>query len=160
MAMQEVIVGIRKQNGLSQEDMASKLFVTRQAVSRWENGETTPTLETLKTIATTFDVDAATLLGLPEAPICQSCAMPLQNFDDFGTNADDTVTAEYCGHCYRGGAFTHNRTVEEMVESNLRFLDEFNAQTGTAYSEEEARSVLKMHLLTLKRWKSTGQNDD
>jgi transcriptional regulator with XRE-family HTH domain len=155
MALQEVITNIRERNGLSQEDMASKLFVTRQAVSRWENGDTTPTIETLKTIAKTFDVDATALLGLPETPICQSCAMPLQNFDDLGTNADATVTTEYCGHCYKDGAFTHNRTVEEMVESNLRFLDEFNAQNGTSYSEDEARSVLKMHLLTLKRWHGT-----
>jgi transcriptional regulator with XRE-family HTH domain len=152
MALQEVIVEIRERNGLSQEDMAKKLFVTRQAISRWENGETSPTIETLKAISEAFDVDAATLLGLPEVPICQSCAMPIQSFDDVGTNADDTVTTEYCTHCYKDGAFTHNRTVEEMVESNLRFLDEFNAQNGTAYSEDEARSILKMHLLTLKRW--------
>jgi hypothetical protein len=81
--------------------------------------------------------------------------MPIQNFDDLGTNADGTATTEYCGHCYQDGSFTHNRTVEEMVESNLRFLDEFNAQNGTSYSEDEARSVLKMHLLTLKRWHGT-----
>jgi transcriptional regulator with XRE-family HTH domain len=154
MALQEVIVEIRERNGLSQEDMAKKLFVTRQAVSRWENGETSPTVETLKAISEAFDVDAATLLGLAETPICQSCAMPIQSFDDFGTNVDDTVTTEYCAHCYKDGAFTHNRTVEEMVESNLRFLDEFNAQNGTAYSEDEARTILKMHLLTLKRWHS------
>jgi transcriptional regulator with XRE-family HTH domain len=153
MALQEVIVEIRERNGLSQEDMAEKLFVTRQAISRWENGKTSPTIEMLKAIAETFDVDATTLLGLPEAAICQSCAMPIQSFDDLGTNADDTVTTEYCSHCYKDGAFTHNRTVEEMVESNLRFLDEFNARNGTAYSEDEARSILKMHLLTLKRWR-------
>jgi transcriptional regulator with XRE-family HTH domain len=38
MALQEVIVEIRERNGLSQEDMAKKLFVTRQAISCWENG--------------------------------------------------------------------------------------------------------------------------
>ncbi|MCL2654710.1 MAG: zinc ribbon domain-containing protein [Coriobacteriia bacterium] len=42
-----------------------------------------------------------------------------------------------------------------MVESNLQFLDEFNAQNGTAYSEDEARTVLKMHLAGLKRWRTT-----
>ncbi|MDR0886674.1 MAG: helix-turn-helix domain-containing protein [Clostridiales Family XIII bacterium] len=154
MDLQEVIVEIREKNGLSQEEMANKLFVTRQAVSRWEHGETYPTIETLKAISKTFEVDIATLLGLQETPICQSCAMPIQNIDDFGTNADDTVTTEYCSHCYKGGSFTHNRTVEEMIESNLRFLDAFNAENGTAYSEEEARSIFKAHLLTLKRWQN------
>ncbi|HEY8389981.1 MAG TPA: helix-turn-helix transcriptional regulator [Clostridia bacterium] len=51
MEMKQVIAEIRKQHGLSQEEMAEKLFVTRQAVSRWENGETTPNIETLKAIS-------------------------------------------------------------------------------------------------------------
>jgi len=154
MELQDVILGIREKHGLSQEELAEKLFVTRQAVSRWENGETTPTLDTLKAISETYGVNAATLLGLSEPPVCQSCAMPLENIADFGTNADGTASTEYCGHCFSNGAYTHNRTIEEMVESNLRFLDEFNAQGGTSYSEDEARTILKMHLATLKRWQA------
>jgi len=154
MALAQVIVDIRKQHNLSQEELAEKLFVTRQAVSRWENGETTPTIDTLKAIAEKFDVSAGALLGLSETPICQSCSMPLESLDDFGVNADGTANTEYCNHCFTDGAFTHNRSLEEMVESNLRFLDEFNTQNGTAYSEDEARTVLKMHLATLKRWQA------
>jgi transcriptional regulator with XRE-family HTH domain len=153
MSLQNVIVDIRNTHKMSQEDFAAKLFVTRQAVSRWENGETTPTIDTLKNISEVFNVEAATLLGLSETPVCQSCSMPLQEIADFGTNADDTVTTEYCGHCYKGGAFTHNRSIEEMVDFNLRFLDEWNAQNGTSYTENEARDILKMHLSTLNRWK-------
>ena len=155
MKTAEVLLDIRRKNNLSQDAMADKLFVTRQAVSRWENGETTPTIDTLKSISMTFGVDAATLLGLSEPPVCQSCAMPLMEIADFGTNTDDTVTIEFCGHCYQKGAYTHNRSIEEMVEANLRFLDEFNAQNGTSYSEDEARSILKLHLATLKRWQAT-----
>jgi transcriptional regulator with XRE-family HTH domain len=154
MALQDVIVEIREKHGISQDEMASRLFVTRQAISRWENGKTTPTIDNLKAIAETFKVDAATLLDLPETPICQSCAMPMQNISEFGTNADNTANTEYCAHCYQDGAFTHNHTIEEMVECNLRFLDEFNAQNGTSYSEDEARTVLKMHLATLKHWQN------
>ena len=39
---------LRLLKGLSQDELAEKVFVTRQAVSRWENGETTPNTETLK----------------------------------------------------------------------------------------------------------------
>ena len=48
METKEVIRSLRAKAGLSQEELAEKLFVTRQAVSRWETGETTPNTETLK----------------------------------------------------------------------------------------------------------------
>jgi len=65
-----------------------------------------------------------------------------------------TYFSAVLGNCFSGGAFAHNRSLDEMVESNLRFLDKFNAQNGTAYSEDEARTVLKIHLATLKRWQA------
>lgn len=153
MNLQDTILDIRRKNGLTQEEFAEKLFVTRQAVSRWENGETTPAIETLKKISELFKVDANALLGFSEIPVCQSCAMPLKSLDDFGTNNGGTINTEYCRHCFDAGKFTHDRTIEEMVESNMKFLDEFNSQNGTAYSANEARDILKLHLMTLKRWK-------
>ena len=44
----EIILELRTQYGLSQEQLAEKVHVTRQAVSRWETGETVPNTETLK----------------------------------------------------------------------------------------------------------------
>ena len=46
------ILKLRKHLNLSQNEFAEKLSVTRQAVSRWENGETVPNIDTLKLIAT------------------------------------------------------------------------------------------------------------
>lgn len=48
METKNVILELRVKNGLSQEELAEKIYVTRQAVSRWENGETVPNIETLK----------------------------------------------------------------------------------------------------------------
>ena len=45
MAMKDTIAQIREEQDLTQEQMARKLYVTRQAVSRWETGETAPSLE-------------------------------------------------------------------------------------------------------------------
>ena len=42
METKTVIYGLRTKHGLSQDELAEKVFVTRQAVSRWENGETVP----------------------------------------------------------------------------------------------------------------------
>ena len=47
METKDIIRELRIKKGLSQEELAEKIFVTRQAVSRWENGETTPNTETL-----------------------------------------------------------------------------------------------------------------
>ena len=48
METKNVLYTLRTKKGLSQDELAEKIFVTRQAVSRWENGETRPGVETLK----------------------------------------------------------------------------------------------------------------
>ena len=48
MEVKDIIYGLRVKKGLSQDALARKVMVTRQAVSRWENGETVPNTETLK----------------------------------------------------------------------------------------------------------------
>ena len=65
METKDVIFEFRKKAGLSQDELAEKVFVTRQAVSRWETGETVPNTETLKQLSTLFDVSINTLLGSP-----------------------------------------------------------------------------------------------
>ena len=54
MQTKDILLELRKKNNLSQDKMAEKLLVTRQAVSRWENGETIPNTDTLKIISKTF----------------------------------------------------------------------------------------------------------
>ena len=65
MNTKDVLKKIRVKNRLTQDEMAEKLFVTRQAVSRWENGDSTPNIDTLKQISVTFDISINTLLGSP-----------------------------------------------------------------------------------------------
>ncbi len=65
MQTKDVISKLRRSHDLSQEALAERLFVTRQAVSRWENGETVPNIETLKRLSALFDVSVNTLLGSP-----------------------------------------------------------------------------------------------
>lgn len=51
METKDIILELRIKNRLSQDELAEKVFVTRQAVSRWENGETIPNTETLKLLS-------------------------------------------------------------------------------------------------------------
>ena len=87
MDTEQVILELRTQKGMSQDELAEKVFVSRQAVSRWENGETVPNTETLKLLSKVFDVSINTLLGSPRKLICQCCGMPLE--DDI---LSDTIT--------------------------------------------------------------------
>lgn len=47
---------LRKQKGLSQEELANRLNVSRQTVSKWEVGESTPDMEKLVAISELFDI--------------------------------------------------------------------------------------------------------
>jgi ABC-type lipoprotein export system ATPase subunit len=78
--------------------------------------------------------------------------MNLNNIEDFGTNTDDSINTDYCGYCFQKGHFSQERTLDEMVESNLKYLKEYNAETGSTFTTEQARTELKQFLATLKRW--------
>ena len=66
METKDVLLKLRTEKGLSQEELAEKLYVTRQAVSRWENGDTVPNTDTLKLLSRFFDVSINTLLVIVE----------------------------------------------------------------------------------------------
>ena len=78
METKEIIQALRTKQGLSQNELAERVHVTRQAVSRWENGETMPNVETLKLLSKELDASINTLLGAPRTLVCQCCGMPLQ----------------------------------------------------------------------------------
>ena len=63
MALQEKIYQLRKSKGMSQEELAEKVGVTRQAVSKWEMGTSVPELDTLVALARCFDVTTDYLLS-------------------------------------------------------------------------------------------------
>ena len=62
MKLHEKIISYRKMNGLSQEGLAEKIGVSRQAVSKWETGEALPEITKLKALAETFNVTVDFLL--------------------------------------------------------------------------------------------------
>lgn len=108
MDTKQVILELRTQKGMSQDELAEKVFVSRQAVSRWENGETVPNTETLKLLSKVFDVSINTLLGSPRKLICQCCGMPLEDDDIIGHNHDGSFNEDYCKWCYADGTYTYN----------------------------------------------------
>ncbi len=152
MKTKDVILELRKGLSLSQDEFAEKLLITRQAVSRWENGETIPNTDTLKLIAETFNVSIDYLLGHPSGQ-CQSCGMVLIKDSDKGTESDGRKSEEYCAFCYQQGRFIQDLTIEELIEHNLQDLDNWNQETGLQLTKQEARAELLKFLPTLKRWR-------
>lgn len=66
MEFKDLIKNIREQHQLTQEELAKKIFVTRQAISKWELGKSIPSLESLRMISNEFDIAMEELLGVVE----------------------------------------------------------------------------------------------
>ena len=152
MNTKEVLYELRTKNGLSQDDLAEKVFVTRQAVSRWENGETVPNTETLKQLSKLFNVSINTLLGSPNQLICQCCGMPLDD-SIIGKNKDGTLNEDYCQWCYADGTYTYSN-MDDLIDVCVRHMVNEN------FSEEQARTYLKQTLPKLDYWKKYEELSD
>lgn len=87
-----------------------------------------------------------------EEKFCQSCGMPIDD-STFGKEANGSNNEEYCHYCYMDGKFTSDCTMDEMIEHNLNYLNEFNKDSEVKYSVEEARAAMKEYFPQLKKWK-------
>lgn len=145
METKDVILQLRVQKGLSQEELAQSLYVTRQAVSRWENGETVPNVDTLKLMSKFFDVSINTLLGSPRRLICQCCGMPLED-SSISREKDGTFNEDYCKWCYSDGEFAYKNR-EDLIEFCA------GSMTNEKFTEEQVRRYMAALLPTLKHWK-------
>ena len=63
MDTKNIILKLRTERGMSQDELADKIMVTRQAVSRWEHGISVPDAELLIQLAEVLDVNVSDLLG-------------------------------------------------------------------------------------------------
>ena len=152
MKTNEIIYELRMKNGLSQDELAQKVFVTRQAVSRWETGETVPNTEALKLLSNLFNVSINTLLGSPQKLICQCCGMPLED-EIIGRNKDGTLNEEYCKWCYADGTYTYS-DMDDLIEVCIPHM------ASQGFTEEQTRDYMKQLLPTLNYWKKYEQLSD
>ena len=145
MNTKDVLFALRTGRGLSQDDVAAQVFVTRQAVSRWENGETVPNTETLKLLSSFYNVSINTLLGSPRKLVCQCCGMPLEDAI-LGRNVDGSLNEDYCQWCYADGTYTYS-DMDELIDVCAGHM------AADGFTEEQARAYLKQTLPGLDYWK-------
>lgn len=145
MNTKDILLELRTKNGLSQDALAEKIHVTRQAVSRWETGETVPNTETLKLLSKLFDVSINTLLGSPRKLICQCCGMPLED-STTSKEPDGTFNEEYCKWCYADGKYVYT-DLAQLTDFLVAHMSNEN------WPPEQARAYFEAQLPTLNHWR-------
>ena len=145
MRTKDVIYELRTKNNMTQDELAEKVFVTRQAVSRWETGETVPNTETLKLLSNLFGVSINTLLGSPRQLICQCCGMPLDD-SIISREKDGSLNEDYCQWCYADGTYTYSN-MDDLIDVCVGHMVNEN------FTEEQARAYMKEMLPKLDYWK-------
>ena len=147
MECREVLKSLREKRGMTQEQLADRACVSRQAVSRWETGETQPNTDTLKLLSKEFDVSINTLLGSPRQLVCQCCGMPLFEDASISREPDGSFNEEYCKWCYADGTFAY-----QSKEALLDFLLGHMPNPDNL-SDDERRSLFDDQLSRLKHWR-------
>lgn len=146
MEPKDILLELRTQKGLTQEELAEKVYVTRQAVSRWENGDTVPNTDTLKVLSKFYGVSINTLLGSPRQLICQCCGMPLDD-STISKETDGEFNEDYCKWCYTNGEFKY-KSVEQLID----FCTEHMA--SDSWPAEQVRAHMEAVVPNLKHWKN------
>lgn len=145
MTTKDIILDLRTKKGISQDTLAEKVFVTRQAVSRWETGDTVPNTDTLKLLSEYFDVSINTLLGSPRKLFCQCCGMPLE--DKFiSREKSGAFNEDYCKWCYADGEYMYS-DLDDLIDVCVPNM------VSQGFAEEQAREYLKENLPKLDYWK-------
>ena len=147
MEIKDILKSLREKNRLTQEQMAERVMVTRQAVSRWETGETQPNTDTLKLLSNEFGVSINTLLRSPRQLICQCCGMPLNEDDLISRETDGSYNEDYCKWCYTGGKFAYD-SKGSLIDFLISHIPDPDNLAG-----EERRAQFDAYLTQLKHWK-------
>ena len=147
METREILKQLREKRDWTQEQLAERVLVTRQAVSRWESGETQPNTDTLKLLSKEFGVSINTLLGSPRQLVCQCCGMPLYEDGVVSREPDGSFNEDYCKWCYADGAFAY-----ADKDSLLDYLVG-HMPNPDALTDEVRRRQFDGMLSQLKHWK-------
>ena len=141
MEVKEILKNLRERNNLTQDQMAERINVTRQAVSRWETGQTQPNPEMLKVLSREFGVSINTLLGAPRTLYCQCCGMPLSDDSMISRETDGSFNEDYCKWCYTDGKFTYD-SKDALLDFLIAHMPNPDNQ-----SDSERRTLYDTHLI-------------
>jgi len=146
MEPKDILKDLREKNNLTQEQLAERVLVTRQAVSRWETGETQPNTETLKLLSGLYEVSINTLLGSPRQLICQCCGMPLSEDSMISREPSGEFNEEYCKWCYTDGNFAY-KNKDDLLDFLIGHMP-----NPDGVDDDVRRSQFDGYLTGLRHW--------
>lgn len=145
----ERIKKIRTENNMTQKELAEKLFVTAQAVSRWENGETEPSISTITEMSKIFGVTINELLGIEEEKVVEPTETSEEVvIEQTGNFAYRVVEKNRIGVCPSCGA---NISSDNKVYSitNVMFCKQCYDKKIERINEEKIKQSKKARIKTL-----------
>ena len=146
MEMKDVLKKLREKNSLTQEQMAKRVMVTRQAVSRWETGETQPNTDTLKLVIT-WSLKFPSIRFWLSSPAHLSMLWNALMKMHSSAEKDGSYNEDYCKWCYAEGKFVY-----QSRESLLDYLVEHMPNPDNL-GVDDRRAQFNIYLSQLKHWK-------
>lgn len=146
MSTGKIIKALREACLMTQSDLADQLHVTRQAVSRWENNETTPGSDLLLAMSETFGVSVDQVLDSKQIRYCECCGMPIET-SIMGKDKKGKIDPHYCKWCLEDGRFiyTDKEQMLDFLVANVPHPD---------LNDEEARRFFQSELQKLPYWQN------
>ena len=87
-------------------------------------------------------------MQMPKGPFCQSCGMPMDAKEKFGTETGGKPSKEYCVYCYKDGKFTNpNISLQGMIDMCAGIMSQ-----KLSMKLEETKAQASGFLPKLKRW--------
>ena len=158
--MQNNLIRLRKEAGLSQEELADKLAVSRQAVSKWERGEALPDTDNLIRLAKLYNVSIDEIVGYtPE----KGNSADNGNFND---NADDMNNASDGGNADEesedGEYFTQDGETKKYYSKtkggkHIRFETDGKQKRIIISDDDDMMTMMKT---TMTTWTATTTRAD
>ncbi len=147
MEIKDILKNLREEKKLTQDELAEHVMVTRQAVSRWETGETQPNTDTLRLLSKEYNVSINTLLGSPRQLVCQCCGMPLNDDGMISKEPDGSFNEDYCKWCYSDGEFAY-QTKDKLLDYLIGHMP-----NPDNLPDDKRRTQYDGYLSQLKHWK-------
>ena len=135
MSFSTKLIKLRKSMGLSQEDLANEINVTRQTISKWELGTTIPDMEKLKLISNYFGVSVDELISENESNeneyINNNLSLCESNCSFNGYNNAKKKALCKCEKKIEIGLITDIIKNEEILSNDFNSIDDTNSNLAT-----------------------------